>query len=73
MANMDISERRLPQDGRIKVAVSKGKNLDMRVNTLPVQGGEKVCMRILDSSGLSLGLEDIGFSNIPSRFSTQLC
>lgn len=62
MANMDISERRLPQDGRIKVAVSKGKNLDMRVNTLPVQGGEKVCMRILDSSGLSLGLEDIGFS-----------
>lgn len=62
MANMDISERRLPQDGRIKVQVSKGKNLDMRVNTLPVQGGEKVCMRILDSSGLSLGLEQIGFS-----------
>jgi type IV pilus assembly protein PilB len=62
MANMDISERRLPQDGRIKVQVSKGKNIDMRVNTLPVQGGEKVCMRILDSSGLSLGLEQIGFS-----------
>jgi type IV pilus assembly protein PilB len=62
MANMDISERRLPQDGRIKVAISKGKTLDLRVNTLPVQGGEKVCMRILDSSGLSLGLEQIGFS-----------
>ena len=62
MGNMDISERRLPQDGRIKVSVSKTKTLDLRVNCLPIVGGEKVCMRILDSSGLSLGLEDIGFS-----------
>ena len=62
MGNMDISERRLPQDGRIKVSVSKTKTLDLRVNSLPIVGGEKVCMRILDSSGLSLGLEDIGFS-----------
>lgn len=62
MANMDISEKRLPQDGRIKVSLSKTKTLDLRVNTLPTQGGEKICMRILDSSGLSLGLEQIGFS-----------
>ncbi|MCJ8345361.1 Flp pilus assembly complex ATPase component TadA [bacterium] len=62
MANMDISEKRLPQDGRIKVSMSKTKTLDLRVNTLPTVGGEKICMRILDSSGLSLGLEQIGFS-----------
>jgi type IV pilus assembly protein PilB len=62
MSKMDISESRVPQDGRIKVSAGGGKTLDMRVNTLPVQGGEKVCMRILDSSSLSLGLEQIGFS-----------
>ncbi|MBT3783813.1 Flp pilus assembly complex ATPase component TadA [bacterium] len=62
MAKMDISESRIPQDGRIKVSMGVGKAMDMRVNSLPVQGGEKVCMRILDSSSLSLGLDQIGFS-----------
>jgi len=62
MAKMDISESRVPQDGRIKVSVGVGQAMDMRVNSLPVQGGEKVCMRILDSSSLSLGLDQIGFS-----------
>ena len=62
MAKMDISESRVPQDGRIKVSAGAGQSMDMRVNSLPVQGGEKVCMRILDSSSLSLGLDQIGFS-----------
>ena len=61
MANMDITERRLPQDGRIHLVV-EGKPIDLRVSTLPIIDGEKVVMRILDQSSILLELEDLGFS-----------
>ena len=61
MAGMDISERRVPQDGRIKMTLG-GKVIDLRVNTLPSVHGESMVMRILDKSGLMLGLGQLGFS-----------
>lgn len=60
MANLDISERRLPQDGRIKLKTPQGKTVDLRVNTLPCIFGEKVVMRILDQSNLQLDLVKLG-------------
>jgi len=61
MANLDIAERRLPQDGRIRATVL-GRKLDLRVSTVPTPKGEKTVMRILDSRSISVGLEDLGFS-----------
>ncbi|MBI1320885.1 MAG: type II/IV secretion system protein [Candidatus Hydrogenedens sp.] len=61
MAGMDITERRVPQDGRIKMSVA-GKVIDLRVSALPAVHGESVVMRILDKSGLMLGLGQLGFS-----------
>ena len=61
MSGMDISERRLPQDGRIKMNVG-GKMIDLRVSALPASYGESVVMRILDKGGLMLGLGQLGFS-----------
>jgi type II secretory ATPase GspE/PulE/Tfp pilus assembly ATPase PilB-like protein len=58
---MDISERRIPQDGRIKIQLA-GKMVDLRVSALPASYGESVVMRILDKSGLLLGLGQLGFS-----------
>jgi len=60
MAELDIAERRIPQDGRIKVKMGK-KTVDMRVSTLPTIFGEKIVMRILDPSSLTLELEKLGF------------
>ncbi|MEK6693065.1 MAG: ATPase, T2SS/T4P/T4SS family, partial [Nitrospirota bacterium] len=60
MAELDIAERRLPQDGRIKVRV-KGKEVDLRVSTLPTIFGEKVVMRILDRGNFILDLNNLGF------------
>jgi type IV pilus assembly protein PilB len=60
MAKMKIAEKRLPQDGRIKVRI-RGKPIDLRVATLPTMFGEKVAMRILDRSAVSFVLEDLGF------------
>jgi len=61
MAELDIAERRVPQDGRIGLVVG-GKPIDMRVATLPTVYGEKVVMRLLDKSNVLLGLEDLGFA-----------
>jgi len=61
MANLDISERRLPQDGRIDLVVG-GNPVDLRVSTLPTIFGESVVMRVLDRSVISLDLEEVGFS-----------
>ena len=61
MANRDIAERRLPQDGRIRATVL-GRKLDLRVSTVPTPKGEKTVMRILDSRSISVPLEDLGFS-----------
>ena len=60
MAGMDIAEKRVPQDGRIKIRF-EGKNIDLRVSTLPTQHGEKVVIRILDSNKSAPTLGDIGF------------
>jgi type IV pilus assembly protein PilB len=60
MAELDIAERRLPQDGRIKLKM-KGKEVDLRVSTLPTLFGEKVVMRILDKSNLMLDMTKLGF------------
>lgn len=60
MAQMDISEKRLPQDGRIKVKV-KNKNIDLRVSSLPTVFGEKIVIRILDNSRMQLTLDQVGF------------
>jgi len=60
MAGMDIAEKRLPQDGRIKIMLDK-KELDLRVSSLPGIHGESIVMRILDKSSFLVGLEDLGF------------
>jgi type IV pilus assembly protein PilB len=60
MADINIAERRLPQDGRIGIVVS-GKQIDLRVATLPTVYGEKIVMRILDKSSVLLSLDDLGF------------
>jgi type IV pilus assembly protein PilB len=63
MSQMDISERRVPQDGRIKLKVSKTKAIDFRVNTLPVLFGEKICLRILDPSSAKMGIDALGYED----------
>lgn len=62
LSNLDIAERRLPQDGRIKLKLGHGKEMDFRVNTLPTLFGEKVCLRLLDKSNLQLDMTKLGFS-----------
>jgi type IV pilus assembly protein PilB len=61
MANLDISERRLPQDGRIRAMVH-GRKVDLRMSTLPSVAGEKCVIRILDNKSINVALEDLGFS-----------
>ncbi|MEK9862404.1 MAG: ATPase, T2SS/T4P/T4SS family [Verrucomicrobiota bacterium] len=60
MANLDISERRLPQDGRISCNIN-GRQVDLRLSTLPTQFGESVVLRVLDRSAVNLGIEHLGF------------
>ncbi len=64
MSNLDISERRVPQDGRIKLKISKTKAIDFRVNTLPTLFGEKIVMRILDPSSAKMGIDALGYEEI---------
>ncbi len=61
MSNLDIAERRLPQDGRIKLKMGKGKEMDYRVSVLPVLWGEKIVMRLLDKGNLQLDMTKLGF------------
>ena len=61
MSKMDTAERRIPQDGRIKLKISKNKAIDFRVNTLPTLFGEKVVLRILDPSSAQLGIDALGY------------
>jgi len=61
ISKLDISEKRVPQDGRMKLVLSKNKAIDFRVSTLPTLFGEKIVMRILDSSGVKLGIEALGY------------
>lgn len=64
MSNLDISERRVPQDGGFKMKISKTRSIDFRVSTCPTTGGEKVVMRVLDPGSAKLGIEALGFSPI---------
>jgi type IV pilus assembly protein PilB len=61
ISKLDISEKRVPQDGRMKLVLTKSKSIDFRVSTLPTLYGEKIVMRILDSSGIKLGIEALGY------------
>jgi type IV pilus assembly protein PilB len=63
MGQMDSSERRVPQDGRIKLKVSKTKSIYLRVNTLPVLFGEKIVLRILDASTAQMGIDALGYDD----------
>ncbi|GAB4268579.1 MAG: type IV-A pilus assembly ATPase PilB [Methylomicrobium sp.] len=67
MAKMDIAERRIPQDGRIKMALSKNRAIDFRVNTCPTLFGEKVVLRILDPTSAQIGIEKLGFEPIQQQ------
>ena len=66
MSRMDIAERRVPQDGRIKMRLSKNRAIDFRVNTCPTLFGEKIVLRILDPSSAKLGIEMLGYDE-PQR------
>jgi type IV pilus assembly protein PilB len=67
MANLDIAERRLPQDGRIKLKLGKGQEMDYRVSVLPTLFGEKVVLRLLDKSNLQLDMTKLGFDPEPLK------
>ena len=63
MSRMDISEKRIPQDGRIKLKLSRSRSIDFRVNTLPVLFGEKLCLRILDPGSARMGIDALGYED----------
>jgi type IV pilus assembly protein PilB len=63
MSSLDIAERRVPQDGRIKLNLSKGKSMDFRVSTCPTLFGEKAVLRILDGSAAKLGIDKLGYED----------
>jgi type IV pilus assembly protein PilB len=67
MSRLDIAERRLPQDGRIKLKLGKGRDMDFRVSVLPTLFGEKVVMRLLDKSNLQLDMTKLGFEEKPLK------
>ncbi|HEX6829405.1 MAG TPA: type IV-A pilus assembly ATPase PilB [Burkholderiales bacterium] len=61
ISRLDIAEKRVPQDGRLKLVLSKHRSIDLRVSSLPTLFGEKIVVRILDASGVKLGLEQLGY------------
>ncbi len=65
MSSLDISERRLPQDGRIKLKLGQGREMDFRVSVLPTLFGEKIVMRLLDKANLQLDMTKLGFDEKP--------
>lgn len=67
MSQMDISERRVPQDGRIKMKISKTRAIDFRVNSLPTLFGEKIVLRILDPSSAKLGIDALGYEEFQKK------
>lgn len=67
MSRMDIAERRVPQDGRIKLKISKNRAIDFRVNTCPTLFGEKIVLRILDPSSAKLGIDALGYEENQKR------
>jgi type IV pilus assembly protein PilB len=71
MANLDIAERRLPQDGRISLNLA-GKPIDLRVSTLPTQFGESVVLRVLDRTAVSMELENLGFPDFILQYTQEI-
>lgn len=71
MGNMDIAEKRLPQDGRVQISLS-GTSVDMRLSILPTVNGEKAVIRILGSGGVALSRRDLGFSEANSRLFDEI-
>src|ERR1700683_158535 len=71
MASLDISEKRLPQDGRITLAIS-GRQIDLRMSTLPTQFGESVVLRVLDRAAVKLELEALGFPKYVFDFVSEV-
>jgi type IV pilus assembly protein PilB len=67
MSRLDVSERRVPQDGRIKLKLSANKSIDFRVSTCPILWGEKIVMRILDSSAAKLNIDMLGYEEEQKR------
>lgn len=67
MSQMDISERRIPQDGRIQMKLSKSRAIDFRVNTLPTMFGEKIVLRILDPTSAQMGIDALGYDEIQKK------
>ncbi len=67
MSRLDIAERRLPQDGRMKLTLSKNRSIDFRVSTMPTLFGEKVVMRILDPASAKLGIDALGYEPIQKK------
>src|SRR5690606_5776006 len=65
MSQLDIAERRLPQDGRIKMKLGKGREMDFRVSVLPTMWGEKIVLRLLDKGNLQLDMAKLGFDPKP--------
>lgn len=73
MSELDIAERRLPQDGRIKIKLGGGKDMDFRVSVLPTLFGEKIVLRLLDKSNLQLDMTKLGYEpDALSRFQEQI-
>ena len=68
MSRLDISERRIPQDGRIKMQLSKKRAIDFRVNTCPTLYGEKIVLRILDPTAATLGIDSLGYEENQKQF-----
>ncbi len=71
MARLDIAERRVPQDGRIKMKLSKNRSIDFRVSTCPTLFGEKIVMRILDPAQASLGIDSLGYEPFQKELYTR--
>ncbi|MHB8534379.1 MAG: type IV-A pilus assembly ATPase PilB [Sulfuricaulis sp.] len=67
LARLDIAERRVPQDGRLKMRISKNRAIDFRVSTLPTLWGEKIVLRILDPTSATLGVEKLGFEDFQKQ------
>ena len=71
MSRMNIAERRIPQDGRIKMNLSRNRSIDFRVNTLPTLYGEKVVLRILDGAAAQIGVDALGFEEEQKKLFTE--
>ncbi len=71
MSRMNIAERRIPQDGRIKMNLSRNRSIDFRVNTLPTLYGEKVVLRILDGAAAQMGVDALGFEEEQKKLFTE--